>query len=165
MTGVDGSRKRGPEISCLEDNPHRLADLAALYEEQWPSWYGPQGPGSAGQDLSACLDVSSTLPRCLFVDDETGTPIGTVSLRDVSPGSDLFPGAWLTALLVAPEHRGQGLGAWLIGAACGKAKALGFDILHAANSRDDGLFVRLGGQLIGQTSSGDQLLNLYRSKV
>lgn len=158
----DGRRAGVPAISCLEDNPHRLADLVGLYQEQWPHWYGPMGRGSAARDLSACLDTTFALPRCLFMETPNGDLIGTVSLRAVSPGSDLFPGAWVTALLVAPPYRRRGVGGLLVEGVRQKARDLGFEALHAANARDAGLFVRLCWQLIEQTSSRDQLLNLYR---
>jgi len=110
----------------LESCSDVLAQIVVWFESEWPAWYGPGGQGGAQRDLDRCLDPPGRLPRCLVALGETGMPVGTVSLRDSSPGSDRYPGAWLTALLVPQNFRCAGIGSALVAAAEQEACRLGF---------------------------------------
>lgn len=98
-----------------------LADLAALYRDIWPAWYGPDGPGQAEVDLAARSRAA-------------GLPIGLVALRGrrvvgaaaLSPtsfGAMAGEGPWLVGLAVDPAFRGQGIASRLIESAELQARA------------------------------------------
>jgi GNAT superfamily N-acetyltransferase len=128
------ARPRGPDrpvpVVSLSTCPGALERIALWFQEAWPAWYGPGGQGDARRDLDRCLTPPGRLPRCLIALDDTAEPVGTVSLRDTSPGSDRYPGVWLTALFVPEAFRRAGIGTALVAAAEREAAGLGFqDIL------------------------------------
>lgn len=41
------------EIAPLAAHPEWILTLAGWFEDSWPSWYGPGGPGNAVHDLEA----------------------------------------------------------------------------------------------------------------
>lgn len=79
----------------------------------WPDWYGPGGTGNALADLQA--RATPGLPQG-WVAVIAGQPVGTVAVAQTSYGAQ-GDGPWLVGLVVDPAHRGQGIGAALIGCA------------------------------------------------
>ena len=68
-------------------------------------------------------------------------------------GSDIAPGPWLTGLLVAPEHRTQGVATALTAALEEEARRLGFGALYTSTDAADGIMRRRGWQPIGTSTS------------
>ena len=112
-------------IAHLIDAPGAAPVLARWFVAEWGPWYGPGGDGDAEADLAACR-VRDALPLCLVALGPGDVVLGTAALRDESVGSELGVGPWLAGLLVAPEHRGRGVGAALVAAIEGEAANLGF---------------------------------------
>lgn len=79
-------------VVSLETCPDQLDRIELWFADAWPGWYGPGGQGDAHRDLDRCLASRDRLPRCLVAFDTGRRPVGTVSLRDSSPGSDRYPG-------------------------------------------------------------------------
>lgn len=138
-----------------------LQTLEASFVEEWFDWYGPEGPGNARLDLENCLAPESRLPRCLVALNANGTPVGTVSLRDTSPGSDRYPGAWLTALLVEKASRRKGIGAQLIAAAEQEARRLTFPEILCTTATARFLLLARGWQHIETLQSVSGPLGIY----
>lgn len=128
-------------VVSLTTCPDQLERIALWFVETWPDWYGADGPGDARRDLERCLDPMVRLPRCLVAFDDTGDPAGTVSLRDTSPGSDRYPGVWLTALFVPEALRRAGIGTALIAAAERQAAELGLGELLVSTSTAQSLVI------------------------
>ena len=142
MPGIPAEPAVPVSIAPLERIPHVLGLLETWFLEEWPAWYGQEGPGDARLDLSACLHAPGRLPRCLVALDRASTPVGTVSLRGASPGSERYPGAWLTALLVRSAKRQSGIGTRLIAAAEQEAGHLGFPDIFASTKSAQNLLKR-----------------------
>jgi N-acetylglutamate synthase-like GNAT family acetyltransferase len=128
----------------------------------WPDWYGPSGNGSADVDLSDCLSSGPPLPRGLVALDVSGTPVGCVCLRDRSPGSDRYPGAWLTGLAVHPECRRSGIGLALIKAAEDRARQLDFAALFTTTGPAERLVLARGWEWIDVVATNGGEMNIYR---
>eukprot|EP00903_Cladosiphon_okamuranus_P002457 g2455.t1 len=129
---------------------------------EWPTWYGPGGQGEARRDLTRCLHSGFRLPRCLVALNADQLPVGTASLRDSSPGSDRYPGAWLTALLVPDQFRLAGIGTALVAAAEVEAARLGYSEVLSSTATAQPLFLRQDWQRIDafHTPSGE--LEVFR---
>lgn len=149
MTALRSARS-GPEISVvpLETCAEALDRIECWFRDAWAAWYGPGGKGDARRDLDRCLASPGRLPCCLVALNETGQPVGTVSLRDSSPGSDRYPGAWLTALLVPEPFRRAGIGTALVAAAERQAGQLGFTEILASTASAQFLMLARHWQLL-----------------
>jgi GNAT superfamily N-acetyltransferase len=145
-------------IVFLEDLPSAVEQIQQWYRDEWPAWYGPGGPGDAQSDLANCLTTSGKLPKCLVAIDDRDQPLGTASLRQTSPGSDQYPGVWLTALLVPSQYRWSGIGTALVAAAEREVKRLEFSSIHASTKTVHSLLKRRGWTSLDAIwYSGDRL--------
>jgi len=152
-------------IAPLNEVPDEIERIQHWFCEAWPDWYGPSGPGDAYRDLERCLAPAGRLPRCLVALADGGVPVGTVSLRDTSPGSDRYPGAWLTALMVLPFSRRAGIGTDLIAAAETEAKRLGFAEILAATATAQSLVLARDWQHFDTLRSVSGPLGLFRKAL
>ncbi|CTQ55268.1 Acetyltransferase (GNAT) family protein [Roseibium album] len=146
----------------LEDLPSAVEQIQKWYLHEWPAWYGPGGPGDAQSDLVNCVSTPGKLPKCLVAIDDRDQLLGTASLKFKSPGSDQYPGAWLTALLVPSKHRGSGIGTALVAAAECEAKHLTFSSIHASTTTAHSLLKRNGWAHIDAIWSSGIRLEIYR---
>lgn len=149
-------------ILPLSDLSRQLGQIADLYQDSWPHWYGPGGAGDARKDLKACLKTPGILPQCLVAVDRALLPIGTVSLRSTSPGSDVYPGAWLTALLVPEALRRNGIGSALVAAAEIEAAQLGFDHILATTGSATTILKNRRWEQIDQVETASGKLAMFR---
>jgi len=147
---------------CLETVPQAVPVIEAWFVQQWPSWYGPGGQGDARRDLTRCLHSDFRLPRCLVAVDGHSRPVGTVSLRDSSPGSDRYPGIWLTALMVPEPHRKTGVGTALVAAAEREAARLEFAVIFASTASAQSLFLRRDWERIDSFHYPSGELEIFR---
>lgn len=149
-------------IAPLNSDPDTINTLVRMYLEQWPDWYGPDGPGDGRGDLESCLGEADALPSCLVAYEVSGQVLGSVCLRWNSPGSDRHPGAWMTGLLVEGKYRNAGVGTALVAAAEKEARRLEFSDLHASTSSAGRLLMRRAWREIDETTSSDVQLKIYR---
>jgi GNAT superfamily N-acetyltransferase len=152
-------------IAALGNAPAVMETLETWFVDEWHGWYGPEGPGDARQDLEKCLQPDTPLPRCLVALDGGGSLLGTVSLRDTSPGSDRYPGAWLTALLVHRAFRKAGIGAELVAAAERQAKQLGFAEILTATATARSLVLKRNWLLVETLHPETGPLGIYRKTL
>ena len=108
--------------------PDAIPVLAGWFVEAWGPYYGPDGPGDATRDLTACCN-RDRIPLALVALNPEEELLGTVALKSESVASHRHLGPWLAALLVAPEYRGQGVAAALVTAIEVEARRLGFSEL------------------------------------
>ncbi|MCV0427647.1 MAG: GNAT family N-acetyltransferase [Roseibium sp.] len=165
MSGDQANRFFPARVTALENVPQACGLLETWYLDEWPAWYGREGPGDARQDLTACLEFDGRLPRCLVALDEASTPVGTVSLRKISPGSDQYPGAWLTALLVPPEFRRSGVGTRLIAAAEQEAGRLGFSEIFSTTASAQSLLLRRDWVSLDVLKAPSGALEIFRKPL
>ncbi|MFN3249461.1 GNAT family N-acetyltransferase [Roseibium album] len=165
MSAFETRPVNGLRIVALETVPEAVGQIVQWFESEWPDWYGPDGPGNPASDLQQCLHSRRILPRCLIAVDNVSRPVGTVSLRDTSPGSDRYPGVWLTALLVPQPRRQSGIGGMLVSAAEREADRLGFDEIHATTGSVQSLLVRRGWKLHDTLKEDPGMLQIFRKSL
>lgn len=148
-------------IVLLADRPDLIPALTDWFMAEWGPYYGAGGPGDAAADLRGCLN-RDTLPVALVALDADDTLLGTVALKEESVGSALGVGPWLAAFLVAPQHRGRGVGAALVAAIEGEAARLGFAEIYTSTDTAEGILERRGWLPFGATQSLRGPLKIYR---
>lgn len=148
-------------IAILADRPVLIPTLSDWFVAEWEPYYGADGPGDAGSDLRGCLN-RDTLPIALVALDADETLLGTAALKDESVGSEQGVGPWLAAFLVAPKHRGRGVGSALVAAIEVEAARLGFAEIYTSTDAAEGILERRGWVPFGDTESLRGPLTIYR---
>jgi GNAT superfamily N-acetyltransferase len=133
--------------------------MAAAFIKEWPGYYGPAGGVDVVTDIRSCCH-KTRLPVGLVAMDAKRF-CGSVILRPRTE-SHTHLGPWLTALMVAPTHRRQGIGTRLIRAVEHLAGALGYENLYTRTGTAVPLFARLGWVAFDTVVSGNQLLTVFR---
>ncbi|WP_368186089.1 GNAT family N-acetyltransferase [Aestuariibius sp. HNIBRBA575] len=109
------------DLDCL--GPDQRTQLAQIMTQAWPGWYGTAGQGDASADIAARAEGGDfPIGLAALID---GRAIGTVALSHQSFGQEAGETCWLTGLVVAPEHRGQGIAGRLVAAVADLAKRRG----------------------------------------
>jgi len=165
MTARPPGPDRPVSVVSLTTCPGQLERIAFWFREAWPAWYGPDGQGDARRDLESCLDPSARLPRCLVALDPQGALAGTVSLRNTSPGSDRYPGVWLTALLVPKARRRGGIGTALVAAVERDATGLGFTEILVSTAMAQSLMAARDWQRIDTLTYPGGALEVFRKNL
>ena len=148
-------------IVPLIEAPSARPVLARWFVAEWPSWYGPGGPGDAQADLAAAARCHDALPIGLVALDPAGGVLGTATLKADGAGSETGVGPWLGALLVGEAYRRKGVATALVGAAEGHARRLGFAELYAAVIPARTLLRRAGWEYAGSAGSFGRPLAIY----
>jgi len=138
-------------IKHLCDCQEHLGTVARLIHEEWWS----DKPGHTVETMASRLGEASdrnAVPLSL-VALLAGNPVGTVNLieNDNAERPDLTP--WLAALLVVPEHRGQGVGSNLVRALVKEAARLGVRQLYLGADIPD-YYAKLGAAMHEEFSDG-----------
>ena len=111
----------------------------------------------------ACCD-SDELPVCMVAIDG-GMAVGTAALKAESVGSELGVGPWLAAVLVPPEHQGQGIGSALVAAIEDVSSHLGFDSIYSSTDSAAGILTRSGWEPYSTTTSLRGPQNVFRRRL
>lgn len=141
--------------AALADHKSAIAAITRWFEAEWPSWYGPDGPGDAAADLKSWCDETA-LPVARIALDEAGHVIGIAALKTDGLGEEFGFSPFLSAMYVLPQYRGSGAGTLLTGAIAEVAKMHGYDMLYATTDGARGLLLRLGWNETGFRSLSDR---------
>jgi len=139
-------------IQPLADVPDAAPVLEGWFVAEWEPYYGTDGPGDAAADIADSMRTDG-LPLALIALDDAGRPLGTAALKTDSPGSELGLGPWLAAVVIAPEHRGQGVGSALIAAIEDETRRQGHASLYTSTDTLTGLLERRGWRAIDSTET------------
>ena len=137
------------EIKHLCECPEHLRTVARWIHEEWWS----DKPGHTVETMASRLGEASdqnAMPLSL-VALHAGNPVGTVNLvaNDNEERPDLAP--WLAALLVMPEHRGQGVGSDLVRALLKEAVRLRVRHLYLGTDTPE-YYSKLGATMYDEVS-------------
>ena len=137
------------EIGHLCDCPEHLGTVARWIHEEWWS----DKPGHTVETMASRLGEASdqnAVPLSL-VALHAGNPVGTVNLvaNDNEERPDLAP--WLAALLVMPDHRGQGVGSNLVRALLKEAVRLRVRHLYLGTDTPE-YYSKLGATMYDEVS-------------
>jgi GNAT superfamily N-acetyltransferase len=102
-----------PTIELLADHPDLIP---AVGEIRWREWGSPEGP----ENLAGWVDITlresgrEHLPVTWVAIDPSGQALGAIALDhfDIQERRDLSP--WVTGVIVAAQHRSQGIGGLLM---------------------------------------------------
>lgn len=147
------------DIALLADHPGALPALQAWFEQAWPGWYGPDGPGDARADLAAYANRDG-LPIGL-VALHRGQPVGVVALKKESVGALAHLGPWVGAGFVAPERRRNGIATALLGALEAVAYRRGHRRLYCGTATATGILERNGWQFMQQAVENGMPVSIY----
>jgi len=146
-------------IAFMADHPEVLPRLRALFEAEWPAWYGPAGPGDAAADLRAfCRRDALPIGLVALYGDE---PLGVMALKATSIDSRPDLGPWAAAGLVRPELRRRGVGAALLRGLEDLARALAYPRLYAGTATAATLLERAGWQYLDHADAHGERVAIY----
>ncbi|HYD94665.1 MAG TPA: GNAT family N-acetyltransferase [Noviherbaspirillum sp.] len=149
----------GISIATLALHPQLVPVLCGWFEAEWPSYYGPGGPGSAQRDIEAYAN-QGTLPVGV-VALKDGSVCGVAALKAESIASHAHLSPWAAAGFVHPSLRGQGIGGLLLDALEEQARSLGFVRIYCGTSTAQSLLQRSGWKLIECISHEGKRLGIY----
>jgi GNAT superfamily N-acetyltransferase len=147
-------------VEPLALHPGTLPELCRLFEAEWPSWYGPGGPGNAADDLSA-YSSSTGLPFGV-VALQGGDVCGVAALKAESIPSHRHLSPWAAAGFVKASLRGRGIGTALLVALEEQARIQGYCAIHCATATSESLLQRRGYRLLERVAQEGQDLGVYQ---
>lgn len=150
-------------VALLAEHPEATADLRRLFENEWPDYYGPEGPGDAAADLAAFCGRDA-LPIGVVALHE-GRAIGVAALKATSIDDCPQFAPWAAAALVAPAWRRRGVGAALIVALEELARRRGHAALYTGTATAISLMRRLGWEQLQTARQGGQDVAVFRKRL
>lgn len=151
-------------IDYLSNHPGLIPSLAQQCADEWAHLYLAWGEGEAAEEFRMAR-TDGSIPATLVALDDDGGLLGTVSvIEDDLPGYEhLNP--WLATLLVLPEHRGHGVGAFLVQAAERFAREAGSEEMYLFTESADGLFRRMGWEEVNKTTANGHEVRIFRRRL
>jgi len=129
------------QIAHLFDVPqHREAIASLIHHEFWTDVPGASVQRMAERLLKA--DGADAVPLCRVALLE-GQPVGVVNLVDNDDERHTEWHPWLAGMVVAADHRGQGIGSTLVRTLLDDARGLGFERVYFGTD-GPGFYTRLG---------------------
>ena len=142
-------------IALLEAHPQAVPVIVRWFKAEWPGWYGPGGQGDAHADLALWRD-DTTLPIARVATSSEGQPLGIAALKPDGLGAEHGLGPFLSAFLVTPEARRQGVGTALVHAIEQTARQRGLGAVYGTTDGAASLLVGLGWKDTGLTSVSER---------
>lgn len=143
----------------LADHPELIPLLQQWFEAEWSAHYGPQGPGDAAAEL-ASFAQRDTLPLAILAfRGEALCGMAALKAEPLPSHPHLTP--WAAAGMVAPAHRGQGIGAQLLSGLEDVARGLGFPRIYCCAGTSDSLLLRGGWRLVEQIDADGEQLTVF----
>ncbi|HEY0878439.1 MAG TPA: GNAT family N-acetyltransferase [Zeimonas sp.] len=146
-------------IDLLACHPEAVPTLCEWFEAEWPSYYGPEGPGCARRDLESCTR-SDCLPVGVIA-LQAGSLCGFAALKAESIDTHAHLSPWATSGLVPPALRRRGIGRQLLAAIEEQAAKLGLERIYCATGTASTLLQRCGWQLIERVLHEGENLGVY----
>lgn len=148
-----------PQIAELAHHLELGPLLARWHAEEWGHLYPPDEWNQAVAEAEfAAMDRPGTVPTTWIAFDGDGRReadvLGSVSLTasDDLPGFEALT-PWLVSLFIAPQHRGRGIGALLVGHLLAEAARLGIERVHLFTAGQEGYYLDRGWRTIAHTEA------------
>lgn len=135
------------KLNPLNKNKELIPEIAELKLQE----FGYLAPEKTLDDFVHGLKThlnDRELPIAYILLNEANEFIGTFSIRehDMDTHQDLTP--WVGSILVAPDKRNQGIGAYLVAQAESMAKEMGFSQLYLFTPNKEAWYQKLGWETI-----------------
>jgi len=150
------------DVAPMAEHRALLPLVAEWFVSEWPNWYGPGGPGDVSADLTAFAASQTVLPVGVIAFLE-GRPVGAGALKAESIASHKHLSPWAVAGYVAPEFRGQGIGAALLASLVAQGRLIGYEAIYCGTSTAQRLLMRCGWQAVESTVVEGRPLTVFRS--
>lgn len=150
-------------VEPLAAHPEVLPLLEAWFKQEWPSYYGSDGPGDARTDLQSFANLGSLPVGVVAL--RNGKVCGVAALKAESIPSHRHLSPWAAAGLVEPALRGQGIGSKLLRGLEAQAHALGFRRIYCATNTGESLLQRCGWQLMERIVHEGEDLGIYNKAL
>ena len=134
----------------LANRQDALPIIGRWYNHEWGQRIHGETEHESVKRLTEYLNVDK-IPFIVVATEQT-TILGAAQLKYREMG-ELYPDKehWLGGVLVAPEHRGRGIGSKLVQEILSRAPSYGVSTLHLQTEQlDGGLYARLGWQPVEQ---------------
>ena len=150
-------------IDYLGEHTELIPTLTGWFENEWPTYYGPDGPGNAQEDLDSYVNRDQ-LPVgvVVFLDEQ---PCGMAALKAESIQTYRKLGPWVAAGFVLATHRGKGLGSMLLAEMETVARRLGYKHVYCGTSTSASLLVRSGWRLRGLSEHNAERVRIFEKDV
>ena len=149
-------------VEPLSRVPALKPTVAGWLAAEWPGWYGAEGPGDLSGDLEAFSRSEAALPVGLIVFLDT-EPVGFGTLKQESIPTHTHLSPWAATGFVLPQHRGRGVGAFLLRSIVSQARSMGYSQVYCGTSTAESLLQRAGWQFVEQVCHAGKPLGIYRS--
>lgn len=143
----------------LVDRPDLIPEIEKWFINEWPDYYGPDGPGVALDDLEEyCQKGNLPLGMVAFEND---IPCGFMALKSEPFPShpDLSP--WLGAAYTRPDLRRKGIGSRLMEKMEAVAADLKYKEIYCATSTSASLLQRREWKLLERVDHQGQVVEIY----
>lgn len=138
------------EIDYLAHHPEAVRQIADWFFEEWSYLY----PGRTLRDFEDLIRRRARMDKLplALVAIESGTVIGTISLKiqDMDNRTELEP--WLAGLYVSWEWRSKGVGTRLVEAVEKMACEMGIRKLFLYTPKSENFYLKLGWRVRERTS-------------
>lgn len=150
-------------IDLLARHPEAVSTLCEWFEAEWPSYYGPEGPGSARRDLESCTHRDRLPVGVIAL--QAGRLCGFAALKAQSIDTHAHLSPWATSGLVPHALRRRGIGRRLLVAIEEQAAKLGFERIYCATGTASTLLQRCDWQLIERVLHEGENLGVYSKSL
>lgn len=151
------------DIDFLANRREFIPLLCQWLADEWPDWYGPDGPGDAQKVLDASAD-RERIPIGIVAISENRV-VGYVSLKAEAVSGWEEYGPWVGAALVDAKYRNRGIGTLLIDCLESEAKRLGCKEVYSGNRKPAGFLLRKSWSLIDRVSHNSEELYVYSKSL
>jgi GNAT superfamily N-acetyltransferase len=149
-------------VEPLSRFPALKPTIRAWLLAEWPGWYGQGGSGDLTADVEAFARSDASLPVGFVVfDDDEPLGFGTLKQESIPSHQHLWP--WAATGYVLPQHRRQGVGAFMLQAIVAHARAMGYAHVYCGTRTAASLMQRAGWLHVDEVVHAGEPLGIFRS--
>jgi len=150
-------------IEYLADHPEILPTLRRWFETEWRSYYGPDGPGDAGNDLAAYAGRERLPIGLVAFEGEWLRGVAALKADSIATHPHLLP--WAAAGLVDPLCRGRGIGGALLRALESLARLMEYTHIFCGTGSAGTLLERQGWFCMEKIRYHGENLSIYQKEL
>lgn len=150
-------------IDYLADHPEALPFLERLFLDEWPGYYGHDGPGNAQTDLLAYANRRGLPVGLVALIDSVPCGVAALKTESISTHRHLSP--WIGGAVVVAHMRRQGIGAQLVAGLEDVARTLGYASIYSGTASAGSLLDRAGWQFMERIQYNGEQIGIYQKDL